>query len=59
MKQLLKGLGDTMPETIRRMTGASADRFGIRKVMINGRMVCDNGSLDEEALKTSGRAIRG
>ena len=83
-----------MPQTIRRMTGASADRFeikdrgyirpdcfadltvfdedelrdavpdkksafGIRKVMINGKMVLDNDTLDHETLKTSGRAIRG
>ena len=33
--------------------------FGIRKVMINGKMVCENGALDTEALKTSGKAIRG
>ena len=83
-----------MPKTINRMTGASADRFGIkdrgylkenyyadltvfdetelmnttpdkkssfgiRQVMINGKKVCDNGTLDIEALKTSGKAIRG
>ena len=81
-----------MPQTIRRMTGAIADRFmirergylkegyyadltvfdedalkngvpdqekafGIEKVFINGRLVMDGGRLDEEALKTSGRAI--
>ena len=94
LRDSLKGLGDTMPQTIRRMTGASADRFeikdrgyirpdyyadltvfsedelrdtvpdkkhsfGIRKVMINGKLILDEGTLDEEALKTSGRAIRG
>ena len=94
LQDSLKGLGDTMPQTIRRMTGASADRFeikdrgyirpdcfadltvfdedelrdavpdkksafGIRKVMINGKMVLDNDTLDHETLKTSGRAIRG
>ena len=94
LQDSLKGLGDTMPQTIRRMTGASADRFeikdrgyikpgcfadltvfdedelreavpdkksafGIRKVMINGKMVLDNNLLDAEALKTSGKAIRG
>ncbi len=94
LQDSLKGLGDTMPKTINRMTGASADRFGIkgrgylkdgyfadltvfdenelqntvpdkksafgiRKVMINGKIVCENGALDTEALKTSGKAIRG
>ena len=81
-----------MPKTIRRMTGATADRFmlkdrgylkegyyadltvfneeeirkavpdqeksfGIEKVMINGQLVLSNGHLDEDALKTTGRAI--
>lgn len=94
LQDSLKGLGDTMPQTIRRMTGASADRFeikdrgyvkpgyyadltvfdeeelretvpdkksafGIRKVMINGKMVLDHNTLDAETLKTSGKAIRG
>ena len=30
LQDSLKGLGDTMPKTINRMTGASADRFGIK-----------------------------
>ena len=82
-----------MPNTVRRMTGAIADRFmlpergylkegyyadltvfdeekirravpdqeqsfGIEKLFINGRLVMDGGELDEEALKTTGRAIR-
>ncbi len=94
LQDSLNGLGDTMPQTIRRMTGASADRFeirdrgyikegyfadltvfdeeelknttpdkkaafGIRKVMINGKMVLDGNELDKEVLKTSGKAIRG
>ena len=81
-----------MPKTIRRMTGATADRFmlkdrgylkegyfadltvfneeeirqavpdqeksfGIEKVMINGQLVLSNGHLDEDVLKTTGRAI--
>ncbi|MBQ1887925.1 MAG: amidohydrolase family protein, partial [Firmicutes bacterium] len=88
----LLGTGDTMENTIRRMTGATADRFmlkdrgylkegyyadltffsedeiinavpdreepfGIRKVMINGKLVLDEGSLDAAALRTAGRAI--
>ena len=32
--------------------------FGIRKVFVNGRLVLDDGALDEAALKTAGRAIR-
>lgn len=30
LKDSLNGIGDTMPQTIRRMTGASADRFEIK-----------------------------
>ena len=29
-----------------------------KKVFINGRLICEGDSLDEEALKTSGYAIR-
>ena len=92
LRDSLRGTGDTLPNTIRRMTGAIADRFmirdrgylkegyyadltvfdedalkngvpdqersfGIEKVFINGALVLDGGRLDEEALKTSGRAI--
>lgn len=92
LQDSLKGTGDAMPQTVRRMTGASADRFmlkergyvkpgyfaditifdeaelksatpnqtksfGIKKVFINGELVCDNNELDEELLKTTGRAI--
>ncbi len=92
LRDSLRGDGDTMPNTIRRMTGASADRFGltdrgylrpgsyadltvfdedelknavpdqprsfgIRKVFINGTEVLDEGTLDTEALKTTGQAI--
>ena len=32
--------------------------FGIEKLFINGTLVLDKGRLDEEALKTTGRAIR-
>ena len=81
-----------MPNTIRRMTGATADRFmlkdrgyvkegyyadltvfdedelksatpdqtksfGIDKVFINGNLVLDNGALDTDLLRTSGRAL--
>ena len=93
LRDSLLGTGDTMTNTIRRMTGAIADRFmipergylkegyfadltvfnedeirtavpdqeksfGIEKLFINGKLVLDEGELDEEALKTTGRAIR-
>ena len=93
LRDALRGTGDSLPNTIRRMTGAIADRFqirergylrpgyyadltvfdedalrngvpdreqpfGIEQVFINGKLVLDKGSLDEEALKTAGRAIR-
>ena len=92
LRDSLLGLGDTMPNTVRRMTGAVADRFmlpdrgylkegcyadltvfdeealkngvpdqeqsfGIDKVFINGALVCSDGRLDQEALRTTGRAI--
>ena len=92
LRDSLRGTGDTMPKTIRRMTGAIADRFmlpergylkegyyadltvfdeeglrngtpdqeksfGIEKVFINGRLVYSENQLDEDALKTTGRAI--
>lgn len=93
LRDSLLGTGDTLPNTIRRMTGAIADRFrlpergylrpgcfadltvfdeealrkgvpdreqpfGIEKVFINGRLVLEEGVLDEAALKTAGRAIQ-
>ena len=93
LKFSLCGTGDTMPNTIRKMTGAVADRFsikhrgyikpgyfadltvfdetrlrdgkadqecafGIEKVYINGISVLDGTSLDTEAIKHSGRALR-
>ena len=93
LRDALRGTGDSLPNTLRRMTGAIADRFqikergylrpgyyadltvfdeealqsgvpdreqpfGIEQVFINGRLVLDRGALDEEALKTAGRAIR-
>ena len=92
LRDSLLGTGDTMPNTVRKMTGATADRFmlvnrgyikkgyfadltvfdeeqlkkatpdktqsfGIDKVFINGKLVLDGGSLNDEALKTSGRAL--
>lgn len=92
LRDAVLGTGDTLPNTIHRMTGATAERFGlpgrgyirpgcfadltafseeelaqatpdreasfgIRKVWINGRMVLDGDALNEEALRTSGRAI--
>ena len=93
LRDALNGTGDTLENTIRRMTGATADRFklsdrgyirpgcfadltvfdekeikaaqpdqeksfGIRQVFINGRQVLSEGTLDKDALKTTGRAIR-
>ena len=93
LKFSLCGSGDTMPNTIRKMTGAVADRFsikerglvkpgfyadltifdedklrngmpgeqhsfGIEKVYINGIKVLDGNTLDTEAIKSSGRAMR-
>ena len=93
LRDSLCGTGDTLPNTIRRMTGAVADRFmipergylregyfadltvfdeealksgtpdqkkpfGIDKVFINGTLVLEDGRLDKEALKTTGRSIR-
>ena len=93
VRDALTGTGDTLENTIRRMTGAPADRFklsdrgyirpgcfadltvfdekeiraaqpdqekpfGIRQVFINGKQVLSEGTLDKEALKTTGRAIR-
>ncbi len=93
LRDALRGTGDTLPLTIRRMTGATADRFqlpdrgylrpgcfadltifdeeelrdaipdqqrsfGIHGVFINGIQVFDGDRLDEEALRTSGRAVR-
>ena len=93
LRDSLRGTGDTLPNTVRRMTGATADRFklsdrgyirpgcfadltvfdekeikaaqpdqeksfGIRQVFINGRQVLSEGTLDKDALKTTGRAIR-
>lgn len=92
LRDSLLGVGDTMEKTIRKMTGATADRFklegrgyiregccadltifdeealkaavpdegkpfGIRMVYINGRKVLEDGTLDEQALSDSGRAI--
>ena len=92
LRDSLLGKGDSMGKTVRRMTGAIADRFqlkdrgylregyfadltvfdedalknavpdqersfGIEKVFINGTLVLDSGKLDEERLKTSGRAL--
>ena len=93
LQDALLGRGDSMQSTIRRMTGALADRFqlpergylregcyadltvfdedtirravpdreqsfGIDQVYINGHLVLSGEELQEETLKTSGRAIR-
>lgn len=92
LRDSLNGTGDTFPNTINRMTGATADRFmiknrgyikegyyadltvfdenkiknavpdqtrsfGIEKVFINGNLVLDDGNINSELLKTSGKAI--
>lgn len=93
LKHSLCGEGDTMPRTVRKMTAAVAERFGIaqrgyvrkgcyadltvfdekelaegipdqsrpfgiRQVWINGTRVLYDGTLDRDAIKTSGRALR-
>lgn len=93
LKYSLNGTGDTMPNTIRKMTGGVADRFGIKergyvkpgyyadltvfdesklkngkedcgqsfgieRVYINGQSVLSENTLDKEALKTTGRAVK-
>ncbi|MBP5271927.1 MAG: amidohydrolase family protein [Clostridia bacterium] len=93
LRDALLGTGAPLPTTIRKMTGATADRFGfvdrgylkegcyadltifdedalragvpdqtksfgISSVYINGVCVLDGDTLDAEALKTTGRAIR-
>ena len=92
LRDALLGTGDTLPNTVRQMTGATADRFmladrgylkegyyadltvfdedalrqavpdqqqpfGIDRVFINGRLVLDQGQLDTDTLRTSGRAV--
>ncbi|MEG2450603.1 MAG: hypothetical protein RSB09_02600, partial [Clostridia bacterium] len=89
----LNGKGDTMPNTVRKMTGAVADRFsipergyvkpnyfadltvfdegklkdgkpdqmrsfGIEKVFVNGKLILDQDTLDNEAFAKSGHAMR-
>ncbi len=44
-------------EQIRKAVPDQEKSFGIEKVMINGQLVLSNGHLDEDALKTTGRAI--
>jgi N-acyl-D-amino-acid deacylase len=92
LRDSLLGTGDTMENTISRMTGTTAERFnlrdrglirpgyfadltvfceeelkeaipdqkksfGIHKVWINGKPVLDEGEIDEELIRTSGRSI--
>ncbi|MCR4790275.1 MAG: amidohydrolase family protein [Treponemataceae bacterium] len=92
LHESLLGSGDSMPKTIRKMTGALADRFmikdrgylkegyyadltvfdedellktqpdqgkpfGIDKVFINGKLILDQGKIDEGLVKTSGWAL--
>ncbi|MBO7353496.1 MAG: amidohydrolase family protein [Lachnospiraceae bacterium] len=93
IRDSLLGTGCSMPMTIRKMTGAIADRFalkdrgylkegyfadltvfdeseikaatpdrgkpfGIDKVFINGELVLDDGKLDADALKSTGRLLK-
>lgn len=93
LRDALLGTGAPMPKTIRKMTGATADRFGftdrgylkegyyadltifdetelkagvpdqkksfgIRSVYINGVCVLDGDTINAEALKTTGRAVK-
>ena len=92
LRDSLLGTGDTMENTISRMTGTTAERFnlkdrglirpgyfadltvfceeelkeaipdqkksfGIHKVWINGKPVLDEGEIDEELIRASGRSI--
>lgn len=92
LRSSLLGDGDSMPNTVRKMSGAVADRFsiknrgyikseffadltvfdenklkngvpdleksfGIEKVFINGNLVLDGETLNEEAILTSGMAM--
>ena len=92
LRDALRGTGDTVENTVARMTGATAERFrlrergyirpgyfadltafseeelreaipdqeksfGIRRVWINGKTVLEGDQLDQQQLKTSGRAI--
>ncbi len=53
LRDSLLGLGDTMPQTIRRMTGATADRFSIpERGYLREGYYADLTVFDEEKLKT-------
>ena len=52
LRDSLLGLGDTMPATVRRMTGATADRFGIpERGYLREGYYADLTVFDETALK--------
>ena len=52
LRDSLLGLGDTMPQTIRRMTGATADRFNIpQRGYLREGYCADLTVFDEEKLK--------
>ena len=54
LRDSLLGLGDTMPNTIHRMTGASAERFGIRdRGYLREGGYADVAIFDETALKNA------
>lgn len=44
-------------EALKNGTPDQEKPFGIEKVFVNGRPVYSDGQLDEQALKTTGRAI--
>lgn len=54
LQDALKGTGDTLTNTVRRMTGASADRFGIRdRGYLKEGYFADITVFDEEELKNT------
>lgn len=54
LRDSLLGLGDTMPATIRRMTGAAADRFALpERGYLKSGYYADLTVFDEEALRSA------
>ena len=52
LRDSLLGTGDTLPNTVRRMTGATADRFGIKeRGYLRAGYFADLTVFDEDALK--------
>ena len=44
-------------EQLEKATPDKTQSFGIEKVFINGKLVLDGESINEQALKTTGRAL--